>query len=194
MNRWVNVLSLVPGTSLTILVISIAFLRFYDETDFLILGQLANPRVWSNRLTVAAIVVALVNFGFEWNDRNRERNRLAEEIEFRVRQENFITAEEQRRAEEEQRRAEEEQRRAEEEQRRAEEKQRRSEDRARAEEARARAENERAEAREQTARRTRIETERDIALLSFLVDPSEQNQQTLRRVLDFLREYRETLM
>jgi hypothetical protein len=173
MNRWVNFLSLVPGTSLTILVISIAFLRFYDETDFLILGQLANPRVWSNRLTVAAIVVALVNFGFEWNDRNRERNRLAEEIEFRVRQENFITAEEQRRAEEEQRR---------------------SEDHARAEEARARAENERAEAREQTARRTRIETERDIALLSFLVDPSEQNQQTLRRVLDFLREYRETLM
>ena len=44
MNRWANFLSLLPGTTLTILVISIAFLRFYDETDFFILGKLANPR------------------------------------------------------------------------------------------------------------------------------------------------------
>jgi hypothetical protein len=173
MNRWVNFLSLVPGTTLTILIIGIAFLRFYDETDFFILGQLANPRVWSNRLTVAAIVVALVNFGFEWNDRNRETNRLAEEIEFRIRQENFIAAEEQRRTEEKQRRAQEEQRRSED---------------------RTRAENERAEAKEQTARRDRIETERDIAFLSFLMDPSEPNRQMLGRVLAILREYRQTLM
>ena len=79
MKRWVNFLSLVPSTSLTVLVISIAFLRFYDETDFTLLGQLTSPRLWSNRLTVAAILVALVNFGFEWDRRNRETDRLAQE-------------------------------------------------------------------------------------------------------------------
>jgi len=35
-------------------------LRFYDESDFQVLGQLASPRLWSNRLTLAAILVALV--------------------------------------------------------------------------------------------------------------------------------------
>jgi hypothetical protein len=43
MNRWVNFLSLIPGTILTILIISIAFLRFYDETDFTFLGQVTSP-------------------------------------------------------------------------------------------------------------------------------------------------------
>jgi hypothetical protein len=84
MKRWVNFLSLIPGTSLTILVISIAFLRFYDETDFTLLGQLTSPRLWSNRLTVAAILVALVNFGTEWDRRNRETDRLAQEEQRRV--------------------------------------------------------------------------------------------------------------
>jgi hypothetical protein len=158
MNRWVNFLSLIPGTILTILIISIAFLRFYDETDFTFLGQLANPRVWSNRLTVAAILVALVNFGIEWDRRNRETDRLAEE-----------------------------------EQRRTEEEQRRREDRTRAENERAEAEHRRAEAKEQATRRARVEIERDLAFLSFLADPSEQNQQRLTQVLELLNEYRDTL-
>ena len=127
MNRWINFLSLIPGTTLTILVISIAFLRFYDETDFQLLGQLANPRIWSNRLTLAAIVVALVNFGIQWNDRNREADR-------------------------------------------------------------------RAEAQEQATRRARVEAERDLALLSFLADPSEENQQKLSQVLAVLNEYQDTLV
>ena len=127
MNRWINFLSLIPGTTLTILVISIAFLRFYDETDFQLLGQLANPRIWSNRLTVAAILVALVNFGIQWNDRNREADR-------------------------------------------------------------------RAEAQEQATRRARVEAERDLALLSFLADPSEENQQKLSQVLAVLNEYQDTLV
>jgi flagellar biosynthesis/type III secretory pathway M-ring protein FliF/YscJ len=165
MNRWVNFLSLIPGTILTILIISIAFLRFYDETDFTFLGQLANPRVWSNRLTVAAILVALVNFGIEWDRRNRETDRLAEE----------------------------KQRRAEEKQRRVEEEQRRSADRTRAENERAEEEHRRAEAKEQAARRTRIEIERDFALLSFLADPSEQNRARLSQVLALLNEYRDTV-
>ena len=147
MNRWVNFLSLIPGTTLTILIISIAFLRFYDETDFTLLGQVANPRLWGNRLTVAAILVALVNFGFEWDRRNRETDRLAQE--------------EQRRAEERERRVEERQRRI--------------------------------EAEEREARRTRIETERDFALLSFLADPSDENRQKLGQVLALLNEYREPL-
>jgi hypothetical protein len=151
MSRWVNFLSLIPGTTLTILIISIAFLRFYDETDFTFLGQLTSPRLWSNRLTVAAILVALVNFGIEWDRRNRETDRLAEEKQQRI-----------------------------------EEKQRRSADRTRAE-------NERAEAKEQAARRTRIEIERDFALLSFLADSSEQNRDRLTQVLALLNEYRDTV-
>jgi hypothetical protein len=127
MNRWVNFLSLVPGTILTILVISIAFLRFYDESDFQILGQFASPRLGRNRLTLAAILVALVNFGLEWNDRNRETDR-------------------------------------------------------------------RIKAKEQTARRTRVETERDFALLSYLSDPSESNRLKLTQVLSLLDEYKDTLV
>ena len=95
---WLNFLSLLPATFLTLLLISIAFLRFYDQTDFLFLGFISNPRVWSNRCTVAAIVSTLANFGFEWNRRNRETNRLAET--------------EQRRLEAEQRRVEERERAA----------------------------------------------------------------------------------
>ena len=76
---WVNLLTLLPGTSLTLLTIAVAFLRFYNEQDFHFLGYLTEPRVWSNRLTVAALVVAVVNFGVEWNLRNRETNRLARE-------------------------------------------------------------------------------------------------------------------
>ena len=102
---WLNFLALLPSTTLTVLLIVIAFLRFYDQTDFEFLGYIAQPRSWSNGFTVAALVATLANFGVEWNRRNRETNRLAEEA--------------QRRAEKEQRRLEEEQRRLEEEQRRA---------------------------------------------------------------------------
>jgi len=147
MNRWINLLALLPGTSLTLLVISIAFLRFYDQTDFLFLGQLTDPRLWSNRLTVAALLVAVVNLGIEWNRRNRETDRLA-------------------RAEAE--RAEEEQQRVEEEQRRVEES-------------------------EQAARRARVEVERDLALLNFLADPSEQNRAVLTQITAVLSEYRDSL-
>ena len=95
---WLNFLALLPSTTLTVLLIVIAFLRFYDQTDFEFLGYIAQPRSWSNGFTVAALVATLANFGVEWNRRNRETNRLAEEA--------------QRRAEKEQRRLEEEQRRA----------------------------------------------------------------------------------
>ena len=125
--RWVNFLSLLPGRTLSILVISIAFLRFYDERDFTFLGTITDSRSWSNRLTLTALIFALANFGIEWNRRNRETDRLART--------------EQRRIEEEQRRIEEDQRRIEEE--------------------------------KQSARRTRIEIERDIAFLNFLVDSSD---------------------
>ena len=97
---WLNFLSLIPATTVTLLLISIAFLRFYNEQDFTFLGLIANPRIWSNRLTVAALVAAIINFCIEWDGRNREADRLA--------------AEAQRRLEEEQRRFEEEQRRTEE--------------------------------------------------------------------------------
>jgi hypothetical protein len=102
---WVNFLALLPPTVLTVLAIGIAFLRFYDERDFEFLGFVAHPRVWSNRFTVAALLAALVNFGVEWNRRNRETNRLAEEAQRRTEEEQRRAAEEQRRFEERERAA-----------------------------------------------------------------------------------------
>ena len=123
---WLNFLALLPSTGLTVLTIAVAFLRFYDEQDFQFLQLVAQPRDWSNRLTVAALLVALVNFGVEWNSRNREADRRAED-------------------------------------------------------------------KEQATRRAAIETERDLALLSFLADPSDENRQKLAQVLTVLNEYRDTL-
>jgi hypothetical protein len=155
---WINFLALLPATTVTLLLISIAFLRFYNEQDFTVLGLIANPRIWSNRLTVAALLAAVANFGIEWDRRNRETNRLA--------------AEAQRRVEEEQRRVEEEQRRV-------------AQKRAAADRS--------AEAKEQASRRAAIAVERDLALLSYLADPSAENQRTLTQVLALLNEYRSTL-
>jgi hypothetical protein len=155
---WINFLALLPATTVTLLLISIAFLRFYNEQDFTVLGLIANPRIWSNRLTVAALLAAVANFGIEWDRRNRETNRLA--------------AEAQRRVEEEQRRVEEEQRRV-------------AQERAAADRS--------AEAKEQASRRAAIAVERDLALLSYLADPSAENQRTLTQVLALLNEYRSTL-
>ncbi|NMF82625.1 hypothetical protein E1H13_04565 [Nodosilinea sp. P-1105] len=166
---WINFLSLLPATSFSLLVVSIAFLRFYDAADFTLLGYVTHPRQWSNRLTVAALVVALVNFCVEWDRRNRETSRLA-------------SAEAQAaadRAAAVQRRAEEEQRRAEEEQRRAEES--------------SRAADERAEERERAARRARVEVERDLAFLSFLADPSDENRRKLTQTIAVLDQYRDSL-
>lgn len=84
---WTNFLSLLPSTLVTVLLIIIAFLRFYDQTDFQILGFISEPRIWSNRLTVAAIVATMANFGVEWYRRNRETNRLAQEKQRRIEEE-----------------------------------------------------------------------------------------------------------
>ena len=84
---WLNFLALLPGTTLTVLTIAVAFLRFYDEQDFQFLQLITNPRAWSNRLTVAVLVVAVVNFGVEWNSRNREANRRVEEAQRRAKSE-----------------------------------------------------------------------------------------------------------
>jgi hypothetical protein len=130
---WLNFLALLPGTTLTVLTIAVAFLRFYDKQDFQFLQLIADPRDWSNRLTVAALVVAVVNFGVEWNSRNREANRRAE------------------------------------------------------------AEQRRIEETERAARRARVEAERDFALLSFLLDPSDENRHKLTQVLAVLNEYRDSL-
>ena len=173
---WLNFLSLLPGTTLTLLTIAVAFLRFYDERDFSILELIGQPRVWSNRLTVAALMVALVNFCVEWDRRNRETGRFAR-AEAQAADDRATAA--QRRAEEEQRRAEEEQRRAEEEQRRAEES--------------SRAANERAEERERATRRARVEVERDLAFLSFLADPSDENRRKLTQTIAVLDQYRDSL-
>ena len=98
---FLNFLALLPNTTLTVLTIAVAFLRFYDERDFQLLELIAQPRVWSNRLTVAALLVAVVNFGVEWDRRNRETSRLRRA---EARAEDERTARLQRRIEEEQRR------------------------------------------------------------------------------------------
>ncbi|MBE9242975.1 hypothetical protein IQ221_18720, partial [Synechocystis salina LEGE 00041] len=63
---WLNFLALLPATVLTVLLIAIAFLRFYDQTDFEFLGYITQPRQWSNGFTVAALLATLANFGVEW--------------------------------------------------------------------------------------------------------------------------------
>ena len=155
---WINFLGLLPGSLVTVLAIAVAFLRFYDEKDFQFLSIVAQPQLWSNRLTVAALLAAVANFGIvgrspceAWDRRNRETNRLA--------------AEAQRRVEEEQRRV--------------------AQERAAADRS--------AEAKEQASRRAAIAVERDLALLSYLADPSAENQRTLTQVLALLNEYRSTL-
>jgi signal transduction histidine kinase len=91
---WINFLSILPSTLVTVLVTTIAFLRFYDQSDFEFLGFITHPRIWSNRFTVAAILATLANFGVEWNRRNRETDRLAEEEQRRVEAEQRRVAQE----------------------------------------------------------------------------------------------------
>ena len=160
---WLNFLALVPSTVLTVLLIAVPFLRFYDQTDFEFLGFIAHPRIWSNRCTVAAILATLANFGVEWNRRNRETDRLAREA--------------QRRIEEEQRREEDEARRVAQER---EARKREEEDR-----------NREAEARERQISRTRIETRCRIAEIQFQLDRSETHRRNLTEVLALLQEYGE---
>ncbi len=171
---WVNLLTLLPGTSLTLLTIAVAFLRFYNEQDFRFLGYLTQPRVWSNRLTVAALVVAVVNFGVEWNLRNRETNRLAEA--------------EQRRGEAE---ARAENERTEERNRRAQEEQRRGEEAARAENERTEERNRAGEERERAARRARIQNRWIILQVQYQVAPGEDTRAALGNFVAFLQEYGE---
>jgi len=173
----INFLSLLPGTLLTLLTIAVAFLRFYDEQDFTILGQITEPRLWSNRLTVAALMVAVVNFGVEWNRRNRETNRLAED--------------EARRSEEERRRSEEETRADNERiERRYREIQRdRAADRERNRAAEER--NRAAEERERAARRARIQNRWAILQIRYQLEASESNGRALTDFLAFLQEYGE---
>jgi hypothetical protein len=160
---WLNFLALLPSTGLTALTIAVAFLRFYDAQDFQFLQLVAQLRVWSNRLTVAALLVALVNLGVEWDSRNREASRLSE-------------AESQAEAERVQ--AEAERVRAEAE-------------RVRAEAERARAEAERAEEQERTTRRTRIQNRWIVLQIRHQLDPSEQTRAAMRDFQLFLQEYGE---
>ncbi len=74
---WINFLGLLPGSLVTVLALAVAFLRFYDQQDFQFLSVVAQPQLWSNRLTVAALLAALANFGVvgrspceAWNRRN----------------------------------------------------------------------------------------------------------------------------
>ena len=163
---WLNFLSLLPGTLLTILTIAVAFLRFYDEQDFTLLRQIPNPRLWSNRLTVAALLVAMVNFGVEWNRRNRETNRLAEagEKEAQAREREI---QRDRTADRERNRAAEERERADRERNRA------------------------AEERERTARRARIQNRGVILQIRYQLQPSAPNRRALSDFLAFLQEYGE---
>ena len=203
---WLNFLALVPSTLLTVLLIAIAFLRFYDQTDFEFLGFIAHPRIWSNQCTVAAILAALANFGVEWNRRNRETNRLAREEQRRVEEEQRRIEEEQRRVaqerearkrEEEDRKREEEDREREEEDRKREEDARKREDQQREEEAARRvaqereARNRETETRERQISRTRIETRCRIAEIQFQLDRSQTNRRNLSEALALLQEYGE---
>jgi len=199
---WVNFLSLLPGTTLTVTTIAIAFLRFYDQQDFSILGKIAHPRTWSNRLTVAAILVAMVAFGVEWNRRNRETARLDESERTRIaeaaRVENERTQARDRRREEEERRREDDRRRIAEaarvENERTQARQREArrdyiaaEERNRASEERNRADRE----RERAVSRARIQNRWIILQIQHQLQPTGQTRAALRDFMAFLREYGE---
>ncbi|AFZ49096.1 hypothetical protein [Dactylococcopsis salina] len=160
---WLNFLSLLPSTLLSVLTIAVAFLRFYDQQDFTFLATIEQPREASNRLTVAAFVVALVAFGVEWDRRNRETAREAES---------------ERRRSAEAARTENE---------RVERRQREIQRDRAADEERERA----AEERERSARRTRIQNQGTILQIRYQVEPNEANGQALRDFLAFLQEYGE---
>ena len=183
-----NFLSLLPGTLLTLLTIAVAFLRFYDEQDFTILGQIAEPRLWSNRLTVAALVVAVVNFGVEWNRRNRETNRLAQD-EARRRQDERRRVE--RAVEDERRRIEDERRRIEEATRAENERIERRYREIQRDRAADREKNEATEERERSARRARIQNRWIILQIRNQLEASESNRRALSDFLAFLQEYGE---
>ena len=129
--------------------------------------------------------------------REREGDRLAQAEQRRVeetqRREERDREEATRRLEEDQRGIEEAQRRkerdGEETARRLEEEQRRLEEAQR----RAAEEQRRAAAEEQAARRTRIEIERDIALLTLLGHPSEDNRNRINQIISLLSDYRDSL-
>ncbi|MFQ4137466.1 hypothetical protein PGN35_014210 [Nodosilinea sp. PGN35] len=40
-------MGLLPGTLVAVLAIAVAFLRFYDTQDFILLGFIARPQLWS---------------------------------------------------------------------------------------------------------------------------------------------------
>jgi len=172
---WINFLGLLPGTLVTVLAIAVAFLRFYDEQDFRFLGLIAQPQLWSNRLTVAALVAALANFGVEWNRRNRETYRLAE-----ARQ--GATEERDRRAEAREREAEAREREAEAREREAE---------AREREAEAREREDRRDLQE--IRRDRLEVQYRAAQIRYQLEAGEASRQELATVLAKLEEYRQVL-
>ena len=192
---WVNFLSLLPGTTLTVTTIAIAFLRFYDQQDFSILGKIAHPRTWSNRLTVAAILVAMVAFGVEWNRRNRETARLDESERTRIaeaaRVENERTQARDRRREEEERRREEDRRRIAEAARvendRTQARQREARQDYIADEERNRADRE----RERAVSRARIQNRWIILQIQHQLQPTGQTRAALRDFMAFLREYGE---
>ena len=167
---WLNFLSLLPSTLLSVLTIAVAFLRFYDQQDFTFLATIEQPREASNRLTVAAFVVALVAFGVEWDRRNRETARTENERVGKRQgeiQRDRAAAEERERANQERNRAAEERERANRERNRA------------------------AEERERAARRARIQNRGTILQIRYQLEPNETNGQALRDFLAFLQEYGE---
>lgn len=165
---WINFLSLLPSTLVTVLLITIAFLRFYDQTDFQILGFIAEPRIWSNQLTVAALVATVANFGVEWYRRNRETNRLAQEEQRRVDRER---TEVRKRTRKNARRVAQERRQT---NRELEEDQRRLEE------------------RERSTRRARIETRCRLGQIRYQLEPTEVNRQELINIIAILEEYGNT--
>ena len=185
---WVNFLSLLPGTILTVTTIAIAFLRFYDQQDFSILGKIAHPRTWSNRLTLAAILVAMVAFGVEWNRRNRETARLDDSERTRIaeaaRVENERTQARDRRREEDRRRIAEA---ARVENDRTQARQREARQDYIADEERNRADRE----RERAVSRARIQNRWIILQIQHQLQPTGQTRAALRDFMAFLREYGE---
>ncbi|AFY61389.1 hypothetical protein [Synechococcus sp. PCC 6312] len=182
----VTLLGLLPRSLTTFLFALAALFRFYGNSDTIPLQLFPFTYLqWSFATFMAATLALVVNLGLEWNtghrsryreiearERERQRDRRADEERQRADRERNLASEERQRADRERNLADAERRQAERERRRA------NEDRRRAVEERGRA-----------AYRAYLQSQFAVVQLRYTLEPSPQTRGALINLLALLEEY-----